>query len=532
MRVKEQVRSPVRSPVGGSPGNTIPRTGLLFYARAPGMVDTIGESSILYQSGDAATWQTTAVWGFERTAVTIDLDTALGGNKLFNGETPIYRTWAAWMDLPWINATVLWIGTKGIAGYSSSQAASAIKITSYLNASVAATIALAWNSALGIASDIGPNLSFSFATGVVPGPNCTAPANTVLPFFTGRGVLADAGYTNLFTTANISGGAPWNMVRTVATDGQADPLGGTTAHLVRDDSTADNTHGLGHSALYGSPGTNAGSYYILAAGKRYVRLHAFNDTDSYRNVTVYDLQDGVVVSGPGAIDSIGDGWYRVSVDAVSTALDRFEFRFLSTSAADSWIYNGDGVSGVYVWCPQFVAGKYVHPSLPPSTAVVSTAGGAVYGSKFATLPTAKIRTISARLVLGASSAYTTADSGLLSLTDAAVGLIYAASGGVLKSTDGVNTATVTVSGGWSRLQQIDVHVMASVDLSTFKIGYRKSGESAITWGSDATFDGEFGSGDTTIKFAYATDKPQYLKGLQVYSATKTDTRLMEDINAY
>ena len=37
----------------------LPRTGLIFKALAKdGLVDSIGISSILYQSGDASTWQT------------------------------------------------------------------------------------------------------------------------------------------------------------------------------------------------------------------------------------------------------------------------------------------------------------------------------------------------------------------------------------------------------------------------------------------------------------------------------------------
>lgn len=95
--------------------------------------DIIGESSILYQSGDASTWQTTAVWGFERTAVTIALDTSLGGGVLFIGETPRYLTWTDWMMLVGINVDYLFVGIKGIAGYSADQTANATEIRRYLN---------------------------------------------------------------------------------------------------------------------------------------------------------------------------------------------------------------------------------------------------------------------------------------------------------------------------------------------------------------------------------------------------------------
>lgn len=111
-------------------GLTLPRTGLIMLMKQVGGVwtDTIGESSILYQSGDASTWQTTAVWGFERTVATIALDTALGGGVLFSGETPIYRTYIQWLDHAAINRTHLFIGPNGGAGYSVDSSAVAHKV--------------------------------------------------------------------------------------------------------------------------------------------------------------------------------------------------------------------------------------------------------------------------------------------------------------------------------------------------------------------------------------------------------------------
>jgi len=133
------VRSPLKcavlSPVDGSSGLTIPRVGLSMLMKNIGgvMTDVIGESRILYQSGSAATWQTTAVWGFEKTAVTEAIDTALGGGVLFVGETPKYMTWAQWMIVAEINVNYLFIGIKGVVGYDTDQIANAARIRRYLN---------------------------------------------------------------------------------------------------------------------------------------------------------------------------------------------------------------------------------------------------------------------------------------------------------------------------------------------------------------------------------------------------------------
>jgi len=115
-------------------GDVLPADELLFLAEVEsGLIDSIGLSSILYQSGDASTWQTTAVWGFERTATTIAIDTALGGGVLFVGETPKYMTWAQWMIVAQINVNCLFVGLRGIAGYSTDQTANATRIRRYLN---------------------------------------------------------------------------------------------------------------------------------------------------------------------------------------------------------------------------------------------------------------------------------------------------------------------------------------------------------------------------------------------------------------
>ena len=109
-------------------GLRLPSEGLIFKAIVPGLVDSIGESSILYQSGDASTWQTTAVWGFERTAATITIDTGLGGSKLYRGTTPVYMRWRDWMIQNWMNKTYLYLGEKGAAGWGESQAANTAQI--------------------------------------------------------------------------------------------------------------------------------------------------------------------------------------------------------------------------------------------------------------------------------------------------------------------------------------------------------------------------------------------------------------------
>lgn len=117
-------------------GGGLPKTGLSFLVLVDdALVTSVGDADIVYQSGDETTWATTAVWGFERTSTTIALDTSLGGGVLFSGVTPIYKTWASWMDTGAINLDYLWIGQNGVAGYSVSQENNFAKIAKYLEPS-------------------------------------------------------------------------------------------------------------------------------------------------------------------------------------------------------------------------------------------------------------------------------------------------------------------------------------------------------------------------------------------------------------
>lgn len=137
--VRPQVRSQVRPQTyrrGERPPNTTfpgRKDALaILKPRGGGLEDFVGESVILYQSGDASTWATTAVWGFEYSAELAAVDTALGGGVLFTGTDPIYRTYAAWLTVESVNIGYLWIGSRGIAVYSTDQADSDGRILRYL----------------------------------------------------------------------------------------------------------------------------------------------------------------------------------------------------------------------------------------------------------------------------------------------------------------------------------------------------------------------------------------------------------------
>lgn len=124
-------------------GNRLPQEGLILYA--PNGVDIIGESSLVIVAGAGGDF-VDMIFSFPSNATTLAIDSDLGGDVLFDSASamaPIERTWAEWFALAAINSDYLWIGQRGVAGYSIDQSANSAKIISVLRC-VAPPVASYW----------------------------------------------------------------------------------------------------------------------------------------------------------------------------------------------------------------------------------------------------------------------------------------------------------------------------------------------------------------------------------------------------
>jgi hypothetical protein len=103
---------------------------------------------------------------------------------------------------------------------------------------------------------------------------------------------------------------------------------------------------------------------------------------------------------------------------------------------------------------------------------------------------------------------------ILTVDDTEVGLIYAAASNKLKSNDGENTAEVSCT--WAANDELIIAV--EMLASTFRIGFAKTADSAITFGDPATYDGSHNSG-AKLRLAMLNAIPMWAEGVYVSSAT-------------
>ena len=160
-----------------------------------------------------------------------------------------------------------------------------------------------------------------------------------------------------------------------------------------------------------------------------------------------------------------------------------------TATAGTTVFTPTGVSKWLLVAGTFGAMPYVPPGATQLANAATTGGNGTNIPLDAGLTAAYSgqNSFLDRFYFGFSSAQVSSDTALRSVRNATTDVLYVSSGGVIKSSDGTNTATVTVAGGWPADQIISLY--RRTNGTQMQVGYRKAGETAITWGALATYDG-------------------------------------------
>jgi len=201
--------------------------------------------------------------------------------------------------------------------------------------------------------------------------------------------------TNLLRWSEDFDNAVWTKSNATISTNIADaPDGSTTADALIEDTAPSSTHYTRQNTSWTSGTTYTNSIFAKerpGSAKRYLRLlfpggGGVGFAVNYS--AVFDLAAGtfITANGPvaaGMVDQ-GNGWWRcwVSAEANATITSNVHVRLTNTYAPGLSTYNGDGVSGLYVWGSQLEVGSEPTQYIPTSGAPVTVTGERVYNRDF------------------------------------------------------------------------------------------------------------------------------------------------------
>ena len=170
-----------------------------------------------------------------------------------------------------------------------------------------------------------------------------------------KGLLIEAQKSNLALNSNDFTNATWNKQRvTVTPSASIGPDGQLSASLIAENTDTTTIHFMLPTAAITSGysvGTDKSTHSVFAkyAGRNLRMTDGYNPADG--GSTIFDLQNGTVVSGGGSIQSCGNGWYRCSVTMTMSA-STLLLPYIQLVDGTTWPNAsdaGDGYSGVLLF---------------------------------------------------------------------------------------------------------------------------------------------------------------------------------------
>lgn len=184
--------------------------------------------------------------------------------------------------------------------------------------------------------------------------DATQATSTARPIFARVPV---GGRRNLLERTEEFDNAAWVKTQvTVSANTVVAPDGTLTADKVALN-TAFGFHEILNSFTSVSGTAYTGSYFVKAAEHRFVQL--LGPGAVFAEYANFDLVSGTRTAGTsgfGAIQSVGNGWYRISLSAIALSASvtaRISLALIeSGTAGRAAVFTGDGTSGIYIWGAQ------------------------------------------------------------------------------------------------------------------------------------------------------------------------------------
>jgi hypothetical protein len=219
--------------------------------------------------------------------------------------------------------------------------------------------------------------------------------------------------TNAISTSEVAPTAYSSGITKAVDSSVVSPSGGNNVEKFTL-SSANEQHYFGnHNHICTGSGTSTYSIFTKGSGHNLIRLRMANTSGSFScdfNLSTGQKQVTSVSdsSVTGAIESMGNGWWRCSITYAAEKTNPYASVFL-INAMDAPLSNsflGDGTSGVYVWGSQYEAGATPSSYIPTSGSAVTRAAETL------TVPAANLPYSSTNMSIQMDGKMTYADNSL------------------------------------------------------------------------------------------------------------------------
>lgn len=189
----------------------------------------------------------------------------------------------------------------------------------------------------------------------------------------GRGYLPEDSKINLCLQSN-GFGTTWANTRSsdVLTGGVTAPDGSASSWKLVEDNTAANSHLISQSITF-TAAVQTFSVFFKAAERAAVLLQIFDGTTtSNGNFNLSTGAVGTTSNATSGIEAYPNGWYRCWITTnAATAAAAGSVSIILQNPLGTNLYNGDNVSGLYLFGAQLEVGSVISTYVPTTTAAVT-----------------------------------------------------------------------------------------------------------------------------------------------------------------
>jgi hypothetical protein len=184
-----------------------------------------------------------------------------------------------------------------------------------------------------------------------------------------KGLLIEEARTNIFLESAGFDTVLWNKGNATVTANAATAPDGTLSADKIVENTANNFHRISQV-----PVLTAVSHTVTIYAKPAGRDWLYMGNASASQAAYFNVSTGVIGTIVGVatatITPAGNGWYRCSITS-TPSLGAQNYSFYTANANGSFIYTGDGVSGLYIWGAQLEIGAFATSYIPTAASQVT-----------------------------------------------------------------------------------------------------------------------------------------------------------------